>query len=66
MTMEDIADRSIEINRNLRIALHELLGIAEGLGDMNRTLLVPKIRDALKASETMPVPHDIVAARTQS
>lgn len=66
MTMEEIADRSIEINRNLRIALDELLGIAEGLGTADRSFIVPKIKAALDASKNMPTAHDIVAARYRS
>lgn len=66
MTMEEIADRSIEINRGLRIALDELLGIAEGLGSADRGFIVPKIKAALEASKNMPTAYDVTAARQRT
>jgi hypothetical protein len=63
MTMEEIASNSIVINRNLRIALHELLDMAEGAGSVHRGLMVPKIKAALEASEAMPTAHDVINAK---
>lgn len=62
MTLEEIADRSTEINRNMRIALHELLEIAEGSAQTTRDIMVPKIKDALEKSKDMPTAFDVVNA----
>jgi hypothetical protein len=61
--MSDIADRSIEINRNMRVALHELLAMTKGLGETDRRRLVPKIEAALNASKDMPTAYDVIAAK---
>lgn len=62
MNIIKIADRSIEINKNLRVELYEILRIAEGLTKSDRERLVPKIKAALEASEDMPTGYDVNAA----
>lgn len=66
MTIIEIADRSIEINRNLRVALYEILGLAEGLAKSDRERLVPKIKAALEESKDMPTGYDMNAAVARS
>ena len=63
MTMEEIADNSIEINRNMRVDLYEILAMAEGLGKLDRDRLVPKIKAALDSSSAMPTAYDVIAAK---
>ena len=63
MTMEEIASNSIEINRNMRVDLHEILEMAEGLGKLDRDRLVPKIKAALERSKAMPTAYDVIAAK---
>jgi hypothetical protein len=62
MTIVEIADRSIEINRNLRVALYEILALAEGLSKVDRERLAPKIKAALEASADMPTGDDVNSA----
>jgi hypothetical protein len=62
MTIVEIADRSIEINRNLRVAVYEILALTEGLAESDRKRLVPKIKAALEASKDMPTGYDVNAA----
>lgn len=63
MTMEEVASNSIEINRNIRVDLHEILAVAEGLGKLDRDRLVPMIKTALDRSKDMPTAYDVIAAK---
>lgn len=62
-TMEEIADESVRVARDLRIGLYDVLGAVNGLSEVNRRHIAPKIEKLLADSAGMPTAFDVVNAR---
>ena len=64
--IDDVLDRAIRVNKELRNGLNALLDVINQLNHNERDLLAPRVEAMLEQSDSMPKAMDAVKARSKT